>query len=111
MLPTFCNQVVTRIRPGTKSSRGSDIPDWSKADELDIKGCSVQPAATSLTQDGRVLGVSESMTAYLPEDADVKAGDRIRFEGEVFTINGEPKKWQAPFTRSSVQVSLIKWEG
>ena len=64
MLPTFCNQVVTRIRPGTKSSRGSDLPDWSKADELDIKGCSVQPAATSLTQDGRVLGVLESAEIF-----------------------------------------------
>ena len=83
MLPSFCKQSITRIRPGTKDLRGSTVPDWSKATELEITGCSVQPAATTLSQDGRVLGVSEQLTAYLPEGSDVLAGDRIRFWGEV----------------------------
>lgn len=111
MLPTFCTQRVTRIRPGTKDSRGSTVPDWSTADELTIEGCSVQPAATTLSQDGRVLGISEGMTAYLPAGSDVKAGDRIRFEGVVYTINGDPKEWAAPFNLSNMQLNLIRWEG
>lgn len=111
MLPSWANQTITRIRPGTKTDRGSEIPDWSKATELEITGCSVQPTATSLSQDGRVLGISEQMTAYLPEGSDVIAGDRIRFEGQVYTITGEPKKWQTPFTRSNMQLNLSRWEG
>lgn len=111
MLPSFCTQRITRIRPGTKQLRGSTVPDWSNVSELIIEGCSIQPAATTLSQDGRVLGVSEGLTAYLPEGSDVKAGDRIRYEGAVYTINGEPKEWAAPFTRSNMQLNLIRWEG
>lgn len=113
MLPSFCTQEITRIRPGTKDLRGSTVPDWSpdKVNELKISGCSIQPAATALSQDGRVLGISEGLTAYLPEGSDVKAGDRIRFGSNVYTINGDPKEWTAPFTRSNIQLNLIRWEG
>lgn len=71
----------------------------------------MQPAATTLSQDGRVLGISEGLTAYLPEGSDVKAGDRILFEGGTYTINGEPKAWAGAFTRSNIQLNLIRWEG
>lgn len=113
MLPSFCTQEVTRIRPGTKESRGSTIPDWSedKVTTLTITGCSVQPASTSLSQDGRVLGISEGWTAYLPEGSDVQAGDRILFDGDIYEINGEPKKWTGAYTRSNIQLNLIRWEG
>lgn len=114
MLPSFCSQEVTRIRPGTKTdSRGSTIPDWSpnEVNELVIKGCSVQPASTALNQDGRVLGITEGLTAYLPEGSDVQAGDRIRFEGDIYTINGDPMVWTGAYTRSNIQLNLIRWEG
>jgi hypothetical protein len=113
MLPTFCTQEVTRVRPGTRELRGSTLPDWSpdKVTTLTIKGCSVQPASTSLSQDGRVLGISEGWTAYLPEGSDVQAGDRIVFDGDTYEINGEPKKWTGPFTRSHIQLNLIRWGG
>ena len=113
MLPSFCNQEITRIRPGTRELRGSTVPDWSvtAVTELKITGCSVQPATTSLSQDGRVLGVSEGLTAYLPEGSDVKAGDRIRFEGETNTINGAPKHRQGAYTRSNTQLNLLRSEG
>lgn len=111
MLPSFCNDEVIRIRPGTKEERGSTIPDWSKADRLVIEGCSVQPATTSLSQDGRVLGISEGLTAYLPEDSDVQAGDRIEYNGNVYTITGEPKVWNAPRNLSNMQLNLMLWRG
>lgn len=111
MLPTFATQEVTRLRPGVTTSRGSEIFDWSNPSRLVISGCSVQPAATSLSQDGRVLGISESWTAYLPEGSDVQAGDRIEFDGQVFTINGEPKKWTGALNLSNVQLNLTRWEG
>ena len=111
MLPTFATQEVTRLRPGVTTSRGSEIFDWSNPSRLVISGCSVQPAATSLSQDGRVLGISESWTAYLPEGSDVQAGDRIEFDGQVFTINGEPKKWTGALNLSNVQLNLTRLEG
>lgn len=113
MLPTFCTQEVIRVRPATKQERGSTVFDWSddKVNKLTIGGCSVQPATTSLSQDGRVLGINEQWTAYLPEGSDVKAGDRIIFDGETYTINGEPKRWTAAARLSNIQLNLTRWEG
>ena len=113
MLPSFASQTIYRIRPGTKTERGSEIPDWSpgKVNRLMITGCSVQPAGTSLSQDGRVLGIQDAWTAYLPEGSDVKAGDRIESDGKTFVINGEPKKWTAAANLSNIQLDLRRWEG
>lgn len=111
MLPSFARQTIARIRPGTKSERGSTVPDWENADRLYISGCSVQPGATNLSQDGRVLGIADTWTAYLPEGSDVKAGDRIEFNGETFEIYGEPRKWFAAFNLSHIQLDLRRWEG
>ena len=93
--------------------RGSVIFDWSadKISKKTISGCSVQPSATSLSIDGRVLGVGEQLTAYLPEGSDVQAGDRIEYDGEVYTIQGEPKIWKAAANLSNVQLILNRWEG
>lgn len=113
MLPSFCNQTITRVRPSTKVVRGSSIFDWSddKVNRLDIFGCSVQPATTSLSEDGRVLGINEQWTAYLPEGSDVKEGDRIEFEGDTYVINGAPKRWTAPLRLNNIQLNLSRWEG
>ena len=112
MLPTWARQTITRIRPGTKTLRGSAVPDWENAGRLVIPGCSVQPAATALSQDGRVLGISESLTCYAPPGADVLAGDRIEFEGGVYVINGEPKSWlSATGALDHIQMELKRWTG
>ena len=113
MLPSFAKQTIVIVRPATTTSRGSTIFDWSpdKVTKKTVNGCSVQPASTSLSQDGRVLGISDAWTAYVPEGTDVKAGDRIEFDGQTFTINGEQRVWTGAFTRSNIQLNLIRWEG
>ena len=113
MLPRWCTQTIIRIRPGEKVLRGSTVPDWdNNTDLLEISGCSVQPAATGLSQDGRVLGISDGFTVYLPEGSDVQAGDRIEFEGNVYTINGDPKIWRSATGRvSHMQLNIERWRG
>ena len=112
MLPSFFNHSVTRVRPGTKTERGSAVPDWTTASSLVISGCHVQPSSTGLSQDGRVLGISEGLNCYLPPDADVAAGDRIICDGETYTINGAPKRWRsASGGMDNIQLSLQRWQG
>lgn len=111
MLPSFAKQSVTRIRPGVKTVRGSNIPDWENATSLVISGCSVQPAATEMSQDGRVLGILDGMTAYLPPGADVQEGDRIVYDGETYVLDGAPRVWEAAFNLSHVQIRLRRWSG
>lgn len=112
MLPSWCSQTLTIVKPGTTTSRGSTVYDWEHpVSSTDITGCSVQPASAGLSQDGRVLGIYDGWTAYIPEGTDVKAGDHIEFEGETYAINGEPRKWTGPSKTSHIQLNLVRWEG
>lgn len=109
---SWTKQSITRVRPGVKEVRGSEIFDWDNSSELTIKGCSMQPAATDLTQDKRVLGVLDGYTCYAPADADIKAGDRIVFEGNTYSIDGEPRIWISATGRiSNMLLNLQRWDG
>lgn len=112
MLPSFCSQSVVIVHPkSTKTVRGSTVPDWDNVEKTTVGGCSVQPAGTSLSEDGRVLGISDGLTAYLPEGVAVVAGDRVEYGGETYTINGEPRVWVGAFTRGHILLNLVRWEG
>jgi predicted YcjX-like family ATPase len=48
----------------------------------------------------------------MPPGTDVKAGDRIEYDGNVYTINGEPKAWTSPTGRvSHIQLNIERWAG
>lgn len=112
MLPSFFRQSVTRIRPGTKTVRGSSVPDWDNSSTTIITGCSIQPASTSVSQDGRVLGLLDGLTAFLPAGSDVMAGDRILYNGQTYKINGEPRIWlSATGSLDNIQLNLERWSG
>lgn len=112
MLPSFCSQTIEIVRAKTtKTVRGSEVPEWSETVTTTVTGCSVQPASSSLTLDGRVLGITDAWTAYVPEGTDVKAGDHITFAGNTYEIQGEPRVWTGAFTKSHIQLNLIRWEG
>lgn len=109
---SFFTDSIVRLRPGTRESRGSTIFDWSDPNELTIDGCNVQPAATGLSQDGRVLGINEGLTAFVPLGADIQASDRILYDGNIYTINGEPANWRSPSGRlNNMQLNLERWSG
>ena len=109
---SWWNDTISRKRPGTKTERGSVIPDWSTASELVIGGCHVQPASTSLTQDGRIEGLFEGMTLYAPATADIKAGDHVLFNGNEYAINGEVKNWPSPTGQlAHLVINLVRWSG
>ena len=111
-LPSWASQTITILRPGVKIERGSEIRDWDKALEFDVSGCSIQPAATGLSQDGRVLGVFDGMTGYLPLNTDIREGDRVVFEGNTYEVNGSPRVWKsATGLVSYTQVNLRRWDG
>lgn len=111
-LPAWATDSVVILRFAEITSRGSTIRDWTKASETTVSGCSVQPASTSLSLDGRVLGVTDGWTAYIPPGTDVKEGDRIKFNNEIYEINGAPRAWNSPTGAvSAIQLNLKRWSG
>jgi hypothetical protein len=113
MLPSFCIQEVTRIRPSTKVVRGSVVPDWDadKVSTKTIKGVSVQPASTSLSEDGRVLGISDLYTLFAPPDADIQTGDRIVFNSKTYTIDGEVRIYPSALNLEHIEITLRRYNG
>ena len=109
---SFWRQTITRIRPAEMESRGSAIPDWDNADKLVISGCCVQPSSTGLSQDGRILGISEGLTPYIPVNTDIEEGDHIIYDGNEYTISGSiQKRISATGRINHVQINLERWSG
>lgn len=112
MLPSFCRDTVTRIRPGIKVLRGSEVPDWSVVTTEYISGCSMQPASTSLSENGRVLGISDTFTLFAPPDADIEAGDHIEFQNKVYEIDGDVRIQPSATGRlDHLNITLKRYQG
>lgn len=111
MLLKFWHTTITRIRPGNRMERGTMIPDWNNVSELEIRECLVQPQSTILFQDGRVLGIQNTTTVCAPADADIKAGDRIRYDDDIYIIDGEPQIWKGVGRLNHMQFNLQRWCG
>ena len=111
-LPSWADEKIIIIRPGTKTSRGSAVPDWENVVTNEQDGCSVQPASTGLSKDGRVLGLSDAYTVYCPYETDVQAGDHIEYDGDVYEIKGKPRRWKSPTGRvSNTILNIERWKG
>ena len=112
MLPSFCRDTVTRVRPGTKELRGSKVPDWDNATIAEVKGCSMQPASTTLSEDGRVLGITDTYTLFAPPDADIQAGDHIEFRGRTYEIDGDVRVQPSATGRlDHLNITLKRYQG
>lgn len=111
MLPSWCSDTITVKRPKMVDSRGTQVPDWSKATSHTVTGCSVQTGQTSEDRDGRTATALMG-TVYLPPSADVQAGDRILFDGTAYTVQGEPMAWRSPTGAvTHKQARIAVWSG
>lgn len=116
MLPSWCRDTVTVVRPTMRDSRGTQVADWTSASRHSVSGCSVQISTTSSDRDGRQQAELLA-TLYLPEGADVRRGDRIEWvdnagETHEFVVDGMCMPWRSPTGRlSHVQAHLTEWRG
>ena len=103
MLPSFCADVVTVVRPAHVAQRGTVVPDWANAQRHSIRGCSVQLPHTSMSLDGRQQTDLRG-TLYAPPTADIKAHD--------LAVVGAPMPWASPAGRvTHVQAAIEEWGG
>ena len=110
MLPSFCNDVVTVDRAPLVEVRGTFEPDWEHPVSVEVAGCSFQPVQGSTAWTDPRQAVTVRATLYMPPNADVKAGDRITYQGNQYAIDGAPLPWKSPTGRvSHIQCTLIDW--
>ena len=110
MLPSFCTETATVIRPGTRTLRGAPVPDWSVAAEHEVAGCLLQQTSSSTDRDGR-HALAVDAVLYAPAGADIAAGDRVRIRGEG-SVEGEPDAVRSPTGAvDHTEAVLKRWRG
>lgn len=95
MLPSFARQTLTRVRPGVIVVNGTKVPDWDNTEEIDIPGWTVQPGEMDEDLANR-SNETARYSALGPAGADVQADDAVRFEGELYQVDGRPQRWPSP---------------
>jgi head-tail adaptor len=88
-------------RYGSESSRQRD---WSTATETAARA-HVQPGTGQPGVSGETTGdrdrVTTSIRVWLPAGTDITATDRIRYDGDVYEVDGQPLKWKPPRGRTT----------
>lgn len=111
MLPSFCTHEVTVIRPKYVDVRGTEEPDFSDPTEMPVTGCLVTFSATKADRDGR-LAVEVTATLHAPPDADIRPGDRVRYDSAVYELLGEPLRHRSPTGAIDyVECEMARWSG
>ena len=109
---SFFRDTVTRIRAAMKVKNGLEYADWDNAESLVIENVQVTAAATSREMGERTLNVNDRRTLRADYDADIKAGDRIIWNGDTYDIDGEVFHSKSPTGRiSTTRCALMRFTG
>ena len=112
MLPGFCRQAVTVVRPARVTRRGVVVDDWEGATRREIAGCSLQPGSTATARPEPREALGQVATLYAPPGADVRPGDRVEAGGATWAVSGWPTPRRSPFgALDHVRVELERWAG
>ena len=95
----FGEDVVVLDPGASQDDYGNDVEDWSAPVEVaTIRGVGVEPrpAGESFTEDRNA--VTSGFTLYMPAGSSLKATQRVRVRGSVWSVLGSPAEWRNPFT-------------
>lgn len=100
-------RTVTVIRE-LKTDRLDDPPQGPPA-EHDIEGCAVLPRSSQ--EEGRGWVIVEGRMIIAPHGADVLADDRVRVDGKVWDVDGEPGDYEDKKARGKATIFYLKRQG
>ncbi|MCD9196073.1 hypothetical protein [Streptomyces albireticuli] len=114
----FFDQDIVRLRAGTRVDRGGNaVPDWSPdaVSRLAITEVSIQPTtATETAAPERTAVVTGWHVQSQPgTDLDIRAADRIEWDGMILEVDGEIARWTDPVEGGihHVELDLVRATG
>lgn len=109
----FATDTVTVLRVGTATDRYGDTVagDWTSATATAITQCRIQPAAGPEDTVDRDQ-ITRRWLLFAPADADIRASDRVRWQGVDYDIDGELRRWNSPTGRlAHIEADLLRVDG
>lgn len=110
MLVWWAVKPIARERPvRVADGRGGLQDDWTTPNSLELEGA-VAPGASLedlQNRDGSLV----QYTVYFAGQPDVKAGDRMLYQGEHYAVDGHPAEWPSFDGVGYLVVLLKRWEG
>lgn len=109
---SFMTDTATVKRARLRMKNGMETFDWSDPEVITLTNVQVTAKATGRDFEGRVLETNDSRTLRAMYDADIRAGDRVEWNGETYEVDGEVFHTKSPTGRvSSTRCTLTRWEG
>lgn len=99
----FAFHTVVRHRAVTETDAGnSTVKRWDIATQQTITGCNVQPLNGQDPREtdaaGTINQTTDMLRVHAPPASDIRADDRVLFDGKMFEVVGIPQKHADPFT-------------
>ena len=108
---SFFRDSVTIQRAALTTKNGMQVRDWDHMTTHTVDRVQIAGSGSSREFE-RTLNISESRILRASYDADIQAGDRVVWNGEVYEVNGEVFHTKSPTGRvSSTRCSLARWAG
>lgn len=111
MLVSWANETVEVLRPQEVVEWGQTVVDWENLVPHEVYGCAYYYLDPAETVQG-VDVVAGTLALIMPFDADILGTDRVRFQGKIWEVIGQPSRQPSPLaTLSHTAVTLKHWEG
>lgn len=111
MLPSFCRDTITILRPTIRTVRGTQVADYSTPDRIEVEGCHVNFQASSIDRDGR-LSVEVTAKLHAPALTSINADDHIEYDDAIYELLGEPLRHVSPTgSIDYIEATLARWSG
>jgi len=86
-----------------------DDPAQGPPAEHDIEGCAIAPR--SAMEEGKGWIIVEGRMVVAPFDADVKGTDKVRVDGVVWEVDGEPGDYETKRGKGKATIFYLKRQG
>lgn len=94
-------KTITILRDSPGGLDEGNDPVASTTTSTDIAGCGIAPRYSSESIEKGRNGVIIGFTIFAPYGSDIFFTDRIKIDGVVYLIDGDPANWSNPFTGST----------
>lgn len=107
----YATETVTRLRTGppTQDPYGNDVP--GPVVEADIAGCAVLPPGGQAAASVELIEARDQVTVvrvlFAPAGTDLRATDRVRHDGTVYEVHGEPSPYPGPLAHVTAHLKAV----